>query len=160
MKSFMDNAGRAWAIAINVDAIKRVRDSLDVNLLDAVEGKLIERLVGDPILLCDVIYVLCRPEAEQRGVSDEDFGRAMAGDSIDSATTSLLEELVAFFPKARRDLLTKALQKLKALEAKAIAIVEQRLEDPQLEQQLTAELESALSPVTESGNSFGSLPAH
>lgn len=63
--------------------VKRVRASLDINLLDAVEGRLIEQLVSDPILLCDVIFVLCQQEAEARGVTDEQFGQAMAGDAID-----------------------------------------------------------------------------
>ena len=152
MHQFVDNAGHTWGITVNVDAIKRVRQALDVNLLDAVEGKLIERLVSDPILLCDVIYVLCQLEAESRGISDEEFGRAMAGDAIDAATSSLLEELVAFFPKARRQLLAKALSKLKLLEARAIALIEQKLDDPNLETQLTEQLNQAVSVATASGN--------
>ena len=64
MKQFVDNAGRSWGITINVDTIRRVRDVLSVDLLAAVEGKLIERLVNDPILLCDVIYVICKSEAD------------------------------------------------------------------------------------------------
>ena len=59
MKTFNDNTGNTWSIAINVDTIKRVRSLLDVNLLDAVEGKLLEQLIHDPILamrhhLCDL----------------------------------------------------------------------------------------------------------
>lgn len=42
MHQFADNTGRTWGITINVDAIKRVRQALDVNLLEAVEGQLIE----------------------------------------------------------------------------------------------------------------------
>lgn len=38
----------AWRGWINVDAIRRVRSLLDSNLLDAVEGKLLERLVTEP----------------------------------------------------------------------------------------------------------------
>ena len=38
MKTFNDNAGRTWTVAINVDCIKRVKALLDVNLLDAIEG--------------------------------------------------------------------------------------------------------------------------
>ena len=63
-----------------------------------VDGTLLEKLINDPILLCDVIYCVCMEEADSRGVSDEDFGRAMAGDAIELATTALLEELVDFFP--------------------------------------------------------------
>jgi hypothetical protein len=149
MRTFTDNAGRSWTLAINVDTIRRVRSLVDVDLLQAVEGKLIERLAGDPILLCDVIYVICKPEADQRSVSDEEFGRSMAGDAIDLATTSLLEELVDFFPKSRRQLLSKALVKFRHLESKAIELVDQQLDDPQLEQTLINQLKQRLSePVT------------
>ena len=151
MRTFNDNAGRTWTLAINVDAIRRVRSIVNVDLLEAVEGKLIEKLVGDPILLCDVIYVICKPEADQRSVSDEDFGRSMAGDAIDHATTSLLEELVDFFPKSRRALLTKALGKFRQLETKAIQLVDKQLDDPNLEEKVLGQLQQRLSEPMSSG---------
>jgi hypothetical protein len=151
MKTFSDNAGRTWTLAINVDAVRRVRSIVNVDLLEAVEGKLIEKLVGDPILLCDVIYVICKPEADQRSVSDEDFGRSMAGDAIDHATTSLLEELVDFFPKSRRALLTKALGKFRQLETKAIQLVDKQLDDPNLEEKVLGQLQQKLSEPMSSG---------
>jgi len=146
MKTFVDNAGRTWTVAINVDAIKRVRDLAKVNLLEVVEGKLLERLISDPVLLCDVIYCVCKPEAETKGLSDADFGRAMAGDAIDGATTALLEELVDFFPQGKRRVLSKALAKLRKLETAALAAVETRLDSPELERRMAtqlAELENA-----------------
>ena len=151
MKTFSDNAGRTWTLAVNVDAVRRVRSIVNVDLLEAVEGKLIEKLVGDPILLCDVIYVICKPEADQRSVSDEDFGRSMAGDAIDHATTSLLEELVDFFPKSRRALLTKALGKFRQLETKAIQLVDKQLDDPMLEEKVLGQLQQKLSEPMSSG---------
>ena len=151
MKTFKDNAGRTWTLGIDVAAIKRVRSLLDVDLMTAVEGKLLERLVSDPVLLCDVIYCVCKPEADADGVSDEEFGRAMAGDAGDHATTALLEELVDFFPQARRRLLAKALGKLKTLEARALEVAEMKLDSPELE----AEMEAALQSI---GGSSGSLP--
>ncbi|MBW7934986.1 MAG: hypothetical protein H3C62_15535, partial [Gemmatimonadaceae bacterium] len=89
MKTFTDNAGRTWTLAINVDVLKRVRGLVDMNLLDIIDGQLIERLYRDPVLLCDVVYAVCKPEADARSVSDEDFGRAMAGDAIEQATKAL-----------------------------------------------------------------------
>ena len=154
MKTFTDNAGRTWTITVNVDAIKRVRSLLDVNLLDVVDGKLLERIVGDPVLLCDVIYCLVKPEADAKQVTDEDFGRAMAGDAIDHATTALLEELVDFFPGPKRRVLAKALAKLQALEARALEVAETRLDDPELEARIEAELNASMP-----GSSSGSLPA-
>jgi len=152
MRTFKDNADRAWTVNVNVDCIKRVRSLLNLDLLEAAEGKLLDRLVNDPVLLCDCIYCNCKPEADAKGVSDEEFGRAMAGDAIDHATTALLEELVDFFPSPKRQVLRKALEKLKQLEKKAYELVNQRLDSPQLERQLEAVFQ-------ELGDSSGSWPA-
>ncbi len=151
MKTFSDNAARAWTVQVNVGAIKRVRDLAQVNLLEVIEGKLLERLISDPVLLCDVIYCLCQPEADAKGISDEEFGRAMGGDAIDGATTALLEELVDFFPQAKRRVLAKALAKLQKLQATALAAVETRLDSPELEKHLEAQLRQL-------GSLSGSVP--
>lgn len=76
METFKDNAGHTRTV--NVDAIKRVRSALDVNPMVAVEGELLEQLASNPVLLCNVIYVVCKPKAAAQQDSDEDFGRAMA----------------------------------------------------------------------------------
>jgi len=154
MKTFTDSAGRVWTVAVNVDAIKRVQALVQVNLLEAIEGKLLERLSTDPVLLCDILFALVKPEAEAKSVSDQDFGRAMAGDVLDMATTALLEELVDFFPSGKRRLLSQALAKLKKLEALAIDVTSRKLDSDELERQLLAELEVALAaPGGSSGNS-------
>ena len=158
MKTFADNAARTWTVQINVDTIKRVRDLAQVNLLEVIEGKLLERLISDPILLCDVIYCVCQPEADTKNISDADFGRSMAGDAIDGATTALLEELVDFFPQGKRRVLSKALAKLKQLETAALAVVETRLESPELEKRMAAQLAQLAAPPS-LGTSSGSVPA-
>ncbi|MCK4603006.1 MAG: hypothetical protein KAU28_11100 [Phycisphaerae bacterium] len=150
MKTFTDNAGRTWTVNVNVDAIKRVKSLLDVNLMGAVDGTLLERLVGDPVLLCDIIYCICKTEADAKEISDEDFGRAMAGDAIDHATAALLEELVDFFPSQKRRLLAKALGKLKKLESMALDAAEQKLDSGELEREMQA--------VLTAGDSSGSSP--
>ena len=152
MKTFKDNADRTWTVTVNVDAIKRVRSLLSIDLMEAVEGKLIERLIGDPVLLCDVIYCVCKEDADAKGITDEEFGRAMAGDAIELATTALLEELVDFFPQGKRQLLRKALAKLETLQETMLAVVSERLDSPELDAQLLAELRKL-------GDSFGGSPA-
>ncbi len=163
MKTFIDNAGRTWTIQVNVDVIRRVRDLVKVNLLEVVEGKLLEHLISDPLLLCDIIYVICKPEADSQKITDIDFGRAMAGDAIDGATTALLEELVDFFPAGRRRVLSKALAKLRKFETAALTAVETRLESPELENQLQRLLqEQPATPSSSSGSapeSLASTPA-
>ena len=162
MKTFTDNTGRAWQIAINVDAVKRVKGLLGVDLMEATEGRLLERLISEPILLCDLVYALCKPQADAAHVTDEDFGRAMAGDAIEAATGAMLEELVDFFPSRRRALLAKAVGKLRTLETMVLTAAENRLDSPELETQLQqgvqAMLASAMPPSAgrPSGDSPGS----
>ena len=161
MKTFTDNAARAWTIQVNVDALKRVKSLLDVDLMEAVDGKLLQRMLDEPILLCDIIYAMCKPQADAASVTDEDFGRAMAGDAIDNATQALLEELVDFFPQRRRALLTKVLDKLKKLDSLALATVTDRIEKIDLDKVMSsavAQLDNDLSALL-AGKPSGPAPA-
>jgi hypothetical protein len=164
MKTFIDNAGRTWTVAINVNAIKRVKGLTGVNLLDVVngdadprDGGLLGKLSSDPILLCDILYAVCKPEADPRNVSDEDFGRAMAGDAIDAGTTALLEELVDFFPQAKRRVLDKALRKLRSLEARVIDLAERRMDSPQIDRAMDQAM-ADLDPPEAGAELPGSTP--
>jgi hypothetical protein len=150
VKTFKDNAGRTWTIAVTVDAVKRVRDLLKEDLLD-VENVL-KRLMVDPILLCDVIYCVCKPQADAEQVTDVQFGQAMAGDTIAHAKTALVEEIVNFSPDPRdRENLGMAVEKFNAMADRARELIKTRLQSPAL----TREIEAALSAV---GVSFTSSP--
>ena len=150
MKTFKDNEQRQWTVTVNVASMKRVKSLLDLNLMEAVEGDLIEKLATDPILLCDVIYAICKPEADKRNISDEQFGQAMAGDAIEQATAALLEELVDFFPEAKRRVLRKALKKFDTMLARAAETADKYLDSPGFEKRI----EDALKNISDSsGNS-------
>jgi len=103
MHTFADNAGRTWTVAINVAAVKRVRALLKLDLYTLLDDgfRPLAALVSDPVRLADVLFCLCKDEAEKVKVTDEDFGRALAGDSITLAAEALVEELTSFFPDAR-----------------------------------------------------------
>jgi hypothetical protein len=141
MQKFVDAAGRIWVVEINVATIKRVRSLAGVNLLEVVDGELIERLSSDPILLCDVLYAVCQPQAQRDSVTDEAFGIGLAGDVIAEATTALVEGLVAFFPEPRRRLLEKAAAKYREVQTKAMSMVEAKLDSPQFQARLLNQLD-------------------
>jgi len=103
MHSFPDQLGRTWAIAIHVAAIKRVRGLVGVDLYKLVDDGFqpLADLIADPVRLCDVLYCLCKDEADAKQISDEDFGRSLAGDAITLAADAFVEELIDFFPEAR-----------------------------------------------------------
>ena len=151
MQTFRDNAGRTWAVSVDVAAIKRVRALAGFDLLSIMDGKAADRLIADPVLLCDVLCAVCRPEAERLGVTDEDFGRAMAGDAIDHATQALLEELVSFRPNPRdRKRLRKFVTTMWTTMEKARDVLERKL-DERLE-------DASRQALTALGGSSGSSP--
>ena len=149
MKSFTDNMGRTWTLVVNVAAIKRVRALCGVDLNAIVEvdknntptAELLERLSTDPVLLVDVLYAVCKPECDRKNISDEDFGAAMAGDAIEQATSALLDEVVDFFPTAKRTALQKILNATRRFETLAKKRLETLLANGQFEEKLVSELE-------------------
>jgi hypothetical protein len=103
MHTFADNKSRTWALSLDVASLKRVRDMLGVDLrFAAFGGPLLLRLADDAELLVNVLYVLCKDQADTRGVSDEDFGRGLVGEAIAAATNALVMALADFMPPARR----------------------------------------------------------
>ena len=134
MRTFKDNADREWSVAINVETVKRVRDVLGFDLLDVFDGKSLERLARDAVLLVDVVYVVCQKEAEGQGVVSGEFGAAMAGDAIDAATKALLAELVDFFPsQSVRESLQTILHAMDRLTIKGASILKSRLTEEALD---------------------------
>lgn len=157
MKTFTDNAGRIWTIAINVATIQRVRASpLKLDLLDMT---LVPRLLEDPVLIVNVVYVLCQIEANGRNITDEDFGRAMAGDAIEAATIAFLEDLTDFFPKGRREMLRRTLNKIRAAEPTLIQRLEATVNvDDLISQAIDQAVERSKPRIRpqQSGDRFGS----
>ncbi len=91
MQKFVDRAGRIWIVDIDNTTLRRVKTLTGVHLLEAIDGDLITRLSTDPLLLGDVLYAICKPQADQQQITDEAFGEGLAGNSIDDATGALLE---------------------------------------------------------------------
>lgn len=149
MKSFTDNAGRVWMLAVNVGAIKRVRALCGVDLNSIIEldeknkpsAKLLERLSTDPVLLVDVLYAVCKAECDQKGVTDEDFGMAMGGDAVEHATTALLDEIIDFFPAPKRLAFQKILSATRRFEEIARKRLDALMADGEFENKMVSALE-------------------
>ena len=120
MQKFVDRAGRIWIVDIDNTTLRRVKTLTGVHLLEAIDGDLITRLSTDPLLLGDVLFAICKPQADQQQITDEAFGEGLAGNSIDDATGALLEALINYFPESRRRLLRKAAEKQKLIETRGI----------------------------------------
>jgi hypothetical protein len=99
MRVFKDAKGREWEVALTVGSIRRVRDNLKVDLLDPMEGTppLATRLFLDMVLLGEVMYWVCYPQMQSRGVDPDSFGDAMGGAEGKAAYEAFFEELMDFF---------------------------------------------------------------
>lgn len=152
MRTFKDNEGREWTIDVHTTSIKRVRDLTGVDLLEIQDLTIIDRLSNDPVLLVDVVYAACKPQADERAISDEQFGCAMAGDVIEAATKALLEELVAFSPSPRdRKNLGRVIEATTKAKEKARDLIEAKIDSGVLDQIIDEALADA-------GDSSGSAP--
>jgi hypothetical protein len=153
MRTFKDNVPREWQVAINVTSIKRVRDLAKYDLLSVSKtSNPLTELAADPVKLCDVLYCLVKADADKLNVTDEDFGRAMAGDALLAGYNALAEELVDFSqsPQARANQ-KRVLTTLRATAQKAEALVTAALDNGLLDR----EAEKVLSTF---GAEFGGSP--
>lgn len=104
MRIFKDATGVEWELRANVASFKRVRDLTGISLYAALHPDTLAR-IADPLTLGEVLYAMCRPQAQERRLDAEAFGERLAGDAVENATRALLEELPDFFPGAQRDAL-------------------------------------------------------
>jgi hypothetical protein len=100
MRIFKDGQGREWTLAITIGAVKRLKAALeDVDLTRIGEGDppLCDRLTGDVILLCDVLFCLVKAQAESLSVDEAQFAELLGGDVLRKAILAFWGELTDFF---------------------------------------------------------------
>lgn len=163
MGKFTDLRGRVWEPEVNVITIGRVRDALGINLLELLlpDSTLAERF-NDPCLLADVLYLLCKDQADKEKVSDVEFGRALTADNLEDGWTVALEGIVSFSPRGLRPAHRKVLEKAQAYQAAAAEKITAMVAGPEFDAMLDVELAKrlnlpALSPTGSTGDA-SSLP--
>ena len=160
--TFTDTAGRVWCLSIGTDTIKRVRSLLSVDLMEFVDGTLMGKLMADVVLFVDVLYAVCKPEADARAITDEQFGQSMSGDVLVAAEEALAEGLFCISHPSRRPAARKAWEKCKALRQRACELATLRMDDPRIDEAIERELNRPLdleSLRPNAGGSSGSSPA-
>jgi len=148
VRTFKDTEAREWTVKITVSTVKRVRDLIGVDLMDTVKAELIQEMHRDPVLLASVIFAVCKPQADERGLTVEQFDDAMGGDVVQDASNAFFEALIDFFPAPRRGLLKQIMEKIKALEALAIEAAGAKLNSGEFEKAVTDLLAGPLSIAT------------
>lgn len=149
MKTFKDMNGREWNVAIDLNAARRVRDITKFHLLNPDVGGTVKALGSDIVLLVDVLYSICKPQADAQKISDEEFGRSVDGAQLESALEAIRDGVVDFFPQSR-EANTKIFAALKDVQQKLKTQLDQKLDSGEFASSLESELKKY------AGNSPGS----
>ncbi len=143
MPEFTDTNGKIWTVRLDAPTIADVRRDCEVDLAD-MEGKVASDLENDPVLLVNVLYVVCREQAIKGDISDRDFGRSIVGDPIGAATKALTDAITDFFPSGKRTLLRSLVNKQGEIRDKGTALALAKLNNPELEAKLVAAMEGKM----------------
>jgi hypothetical protein len=147
MKTFRDTAGRDWAITVNYSAKERVLEYAKVDLFDL---KVFENLGNDPTKIIDVLYAVCKPDLDTKGLTKAQFVDAIAGDVIAEASDALTSEIIDFFPQRRREMLTKIRATAEKVQDKALAMIDEKINSGELQRKLEQSLNDAFGVTPES----------
>jgi hypothetical protein len=109
-REFEDSQGRRWGLVVSVVTAKRVRELTGHDVFD------FEAWGADSIRFVDILYAMVKPQADQLGVTDEQFGEAMVGPALVAAGEQLFHALADF-----REGHPQAIAIRKAIEATQVA---------------------------------------
>jgi len=149
MRIFQDAEGRDWSLDLNITAAKPLAawcagQEPKVDLFDASSFL---AATGSIIFTVDCLAVLTAQQRSERGITAEDFGRALKGAFAYEAQRALLDEYADFFPDpAMAGIIKRSLNRLLESSKREEKIVSQAVEAAirQREERLTI-LEKTLS---------------
>lgn len=148
-----------WEIKVNVNTLKRIKALCEIDLMELISvnektgemnTELLERLSSDPVLLVDLLYATCKPQVDEKNMTDEQFAEVWAGDQIEFAVNALMEEIINFFPEAKRRLWQKINQ--------ASKITAQKEKDNLLQELDKISLEELALQLEKSGKQSTNMP--
>lgn len=143
MHIFKDPDGREWQLKLDFNAVKLVRSLINVDLLKQED---LSKVASDSVLLCDLLYCLCREQCNKREMSDVAFGE-MLTECFEPAVEAYMLELVDFFQRLGRKSLATLIQKQMTTFKKMEDLVQQRIQSEKLETLLRMEMEQTLQKL-------------
>ena len=151
MKTFKDKANRNWTIGINLATAKRLRDTLNVDLLQPEIGDppLLTRLGTDEILLGEVLCCLLSDQFDANKTDADDVMAAFDGQTLLAAQEAFYEDLVDFFRGRGRTDRAKAVAKQAEMIAATVARVEQKIDEIDIDEMIDGAMSGDLQAPSE-----------
>jgi len=153
MAKFKDANGREWPFAIDVQAIKDValHTGVKIHKLLADDAAALQELLGDPVAFVDVLFVLVGGRPGKAEPANEDFARALGGDSLEDAANAFMEALADFSPGRQRKV-------IRALTAKGNEVADRVMNLAMAKIQTMDLMPTPSSSPTSSPESSASIP--
>ena len=147
---FRDDLGRAWNIHVSCSALKRIAAHAGFDIADISNGKAIDLFGGNPTHLLDVLWPLVKADAEKRGIDIDSFGDGLRGDALSTATDTVKEELLAFFPTPRRRLMERLLARMEKIVEQSLVTAEKEIDNVQMPSAIGGTLPTSAPESSES----------
>lgn len=150
MQTVKDNEGRPWMIQISLAAVGRIAELVKVDREVAVSrpdgsvgkatesvpfqvdhpgmfGETLGTLRSNFLALGETAYAVCKPQADEKKITREQFLDGLAGDSLEEIRKAILDELLAFFPPSVRGTLRILRAKFEEVSEALLETAEQQL---------------------------------
>lgn len=116
MPEFKDSKGERWQVTITGGTVKRCLDLLQVDIGEPLQGDppLLTRFDLDIAFKVDLIYVVCKPQADERSLSDVEFAERLEGDALFHASEAFTGAWELFFQQLHRPHSQAAVEKQRA----------------------------------------------
>lgn len=126
MKTFKDNVGQQWNLALTLERVRNARERIGIDLLHPAQyqyliSSLTERLT--------YLFLLCEDQAKEAKIDAEDFEKRLYGDGFaDQASIAFLAETENFFQKlgqtAMAILARKQIESIKVGQERLLELIE------------------------------------
>jgi len=133
MREFKDRDAAGWVIDLTIGAVMRVKSASEgrFNLIDP-GAKLADELATDEGTFWELLWHVVEPQARERSVTAEAFGRAMAADCLHNARRLFFEEWADFFRQLHRADKQAVVEKAAKYLAKAMELTVAKLTSPEM----------------------------
>ncbi len=115
------------AINITIGSAKRLKERTDVDLVNIFTSEDLSKIKNDPYLLAEVLYQLTVDDTGKM-IDEAEFYECLTGEVLLEAVDVFQEELVNFFPPAKRTAITATLRKLEEVEKAACELGVKQIE--------------------------------
>lgn len=102
MQRFNDRNGHEWFIELNIATARRIRQEMAKDArfdqFDFLDYAGILAAVNDVFFAADLLYVVCKEQADALEITTEEFGASLKGKYLFDAIAAFVAEYLDFFP--------------------------------------------------------------